>query len=75
MFDIGSEYVDRYACAERGDHLPIAHALRLPEPTKKNKSTGCVPTLLSGPLAGRRFGSTRKERKRKKEKEERTRLL
>ena len=24
-----------YACAEGGAHLPIAHALRLPEPTKK----------------------------------------
>ena len=27
-------------CAEGGAHLPIAHALRLPEPTKTNKSEG-----------------------------------
>ena len=25
-----------YACAKGGAHFPIAHALRLPEPTKKN---------------------------------------
>ena len=33
IIDIGSEYVDRYAYAEGGAHLPIVYALRLPEPT------------------------------------------
>ena len=39
-----------------GTHLPIAHTLRLPEPTKKPKSLGCVPPLRSGPVATLRFG-------------------
>ena len=50
-----------------GVHLPIAHTLRLPEPTKKNKSEGCVPLLCSSLLAALNFGSTWKERKKKKE--------
>ena len=62
----------QYAFAEGGAHLPIAHALRPPEPTQKTKSSGCVPPLCSGPLVALRFGrrkvSGRKEkRKRKKE--------
>ena len=38
----------KYACAEGGTHLHIAHALRLPEP-KQIKSSDCVPSLRSGP--------------------------
>ena len=54
-------------CVRRGGaYLPIAHALRLTEPTKKPKSEGCVPTPRSGPLATLRFGSTWKEEGRKK---------
>ena len=45
---------------------PIAHALRLPETTKKSEYEGCVPPLRSGPLAVLRFGSTCMERKRRK---------
>ena len=56
----------KYACAEGGTHLLIALALRLPEPTKKNKSSGCVPQLHSGSLAALRFGR-RKVSGRKKE--------
>ena len=55
--------ISKYACAEGGAHLPIAHALCLPEPTKKNKSEG-VPPLRSGPLAALRFVSKWKERKK-----------
>ena len=29
-----------YVRAEGGAHLPIAHTLRLPEPTKNHKSSG-----------------------------------
>ena len=47
---------NKYACSEGGAHLPIAHKLRLPEPTKNPKSEGCVPPLRSGPLAAFRFG-------------------
>ena len=54
-----------YACAEGGAHFPIAHALRLPEPTKNTKSEGCVPPIRSGPLAALRFVSTQKEREKK----------
>ena len=36
-------------------NLHIAHALHLPEPTKKSKSEGCVPPLRFGPLAALRF--------------------
>ena len=48
--------IGEYACAEAAAHLPIPHALRLPEPTKTNKYEGCVPPLCSGPLAALRFG-------------------
>ena len=44
---------------------PTVHALRLPEPTKKDKYEGCVPKLHSGPLAALRFGSTCMEKERK----------
>ena len=57
----------QYMCADGGAHLPIVHALRLPEPTQKTKSEGCVPPLRSGSLAALRFGSTWKERRNKKE--------
>ena len=53
-----------HACAEVGAHLPIVHALRLPEPTKKPKSEGCVPPLRSGPLPALIFGNTWKEKER-----------
>ena len=56
-----------YAYAEGGAHVPIAHALRLPEPIKKPKSEGCVPLLRSGPLAALRFGCMWKERRKKEE--------
>ena len=57
------EIIYLYACAEGSAHLTIVHALHLPEPVKKPKSEGCVPTLRSGPLAALRFGSTwKKER-------------
>ena len=41
----------KYACAEGGAHLLIAHALRLLEPTIKPKAEGCVPLLRFGTLA------------------------
>ena len=56
-------------CAEGGAHLPIVHALRLPESTNKMKCEGCVPPLLSGPLAASDLevhGRKKEERKRKK---------
>ena len=53
---------NKYAYAEGGTHLPISHALRLPEPTQKTKSEGCVHPLRSGPLVALRFGSMWKEK-------------
>ena len=58
-----------YACAEGSDHLPIAHALRLPEPTNKKTSSGCVPPLRSGPLAALTFGRRKVSGRKKKKKE------
>ena len=49
----------KYACAKRG-----ANAHRLPEPTKKSKSEGCVHLLCSGPLTALIFGSKWKERRK-----------
>ena len=60
----------KFVCAEGGPHLPIAHALSLPEATKKPESLGFVPPLRSGPLAALKFGSMWKERKKKEEKKE-----
>ena len=57
---------NEYACTEGGAPLPIAHALRLPEPTNKPKSDGGVPPLGPGPLAALRFGNTCMERRKKK---------
>ena len=73
MFDIGSEYVDRYACAERGDHLPIAHALRLPETSKKNQIYGLCPYASLRSFGRPKIwkyteGKKKKERKRRKNK-------
>ena len=46
----------KYACAEGGAHLPIAQALRLPEPTKKNKSEGGQRTGAKRRDTALRFG-------------------
>ena len=62
-----------YACTEGGAHFPIAHALRLPEPTPKKIKLGCVTPFHSGPLATLRFGRRkvggRKKKGRKRRKE------